>query len=153
MQQTRLALIILALLPITGCSRVEDVTADPAYGNFSNVVGTWKIKMPMRLVEIKDKLFILSGPQFVPEKNLAALPVGTEIRVEHLIFRSTFETDFLNVTGSLTSGPNAGKTIVLDDLFSHDLLLHYCLHHDAGPQGCAAHPATQWVVAADKLER
>src|SRR5438045_9549434 len=85
MQQTRPAVIIIIIIAllVTGCSRVEDVTSNPAYGNFSDVTGTWKTKIPMRLAEIEGRLLILSGPQFVPEQNLVHWPAATETRDEH----------------------------------------------------------------------
>src|SRR5436853_7571425 len=100
------AAIPLLLLLSGGCgSKPQDVTNDPAFGNFASVVGTWKTKVPLRLVEIEKKPYLLCDDQAHIDRDLLLLPAGTEIRIEHLIFTSTFETDYLDVMGSLVAGP------------------------------------------------
>src|SRR5687768_9864962 len=107
----------------------KDVTNDPAFGDFTSVVGTWKTKVPLRLVEIEfrgdKKLYLVYGdvPIHRSHREFPEVPAGTEIRIERLIFEDTFETSFLDVTGSLGTGPDSGKSVRLDDsLFVPDLV-------------------------------
>src|SRR6266496_5004131 len=59
-----LATIPMMLLFTTGCgSKPQEVTNDPAFGNFVSVVGTWKTKVPLRLVEIEKELYLVYGGQ------------------------------------------------------------------------------------------
>ena len=153
-----LALVALAALPWlllwflaarrdTGWT---DVTHDPSFGNFAAVIGTWKSKVPLRLVEIKDDLHVVWGDQFIPgSKELAMLPVGTEIRIEQLRHRETFATTYLHAMGSLTVGPDAGRQLQIDDrLFVAELLSQARLH-----RGEKQVKETTWAVAADRLTK
>src|SRR5690349_4788584 len=109
------AAIPLLLLLSRGCgSKLQDVTSDPAFGNFKAVVGAWKTKIPLRLVEIEKKLYLVSGDKSVSGRDLLQLPAGTEIRIEQLVFRSTFETNFLDVMGSLAAGEYSGQIMNID---------------------------------------
>src|SRR5437016_5930684 len=150
----------LLLLFFTGCgSKPKNVTNDPAFGNFASIVGTWKTKVPLRLVEIEKKLYLVYGDQSLSGRELLMLPSGTEIRIEHLIFRKTFETDFLDVMGSLVTGPYSGKSVNVDSrLFTPvDLPLYkgskgtpeqyYSTWHGSN------YPKPDWVAAPDKLVR
>lgn len=112
------------VLALTGCDTSgvkygdRDVSNDPTYGNFSAVVGTWKSKVPLYLVKTYDKesplLITPDGGAYVPNDNgLAVLPVGTEIRIEHLIRVYTWQTTFFRTTGSLVTGPYARKGVQL----------------------------------------
>ena len=146
-----LAVVSLALALATGCdSGPKDVTSDPAFGDFKSVVGAWQTRVPLRLVEIGKELYLVFGDQFISASHeLPAVPIGTEIRIEHLIFRRTFETTFLDATGSFVAGPYAGKTLWLDSrLFAPDLVFHNDLHH-----GDPSNPPWNWTVAPEKLER
>jgi len=155
-----LAALPLLLLFTAGCgSKPQDVTNDPAFGNFVSVVGGWKTKVPLRLVDIEQKLYLVYGDQALSGRELLLLPAGTEIRIEHLIFRSTFETDFLDVMGSLVAGPYSGKSVHVDSrLFTLvDLPLYpgskgtpeqyYSTWHDP------SNPKPNWIAAPDKLVR
>jgi hypothetical protein len=154
------AATVLLVSCTAGCgSKSKDVTNDPAFGNFASVVGAWKTKIPLRLVEIEKKLYLIAGDVAVSGRDLLVLPAGTEIRIERLEFRSTFETDFLDVIGSLTSGEYSGRSMNVDSsLFTPvDLPLYagckgtptqyYKTWHDP------KHAKPDWVAAPDKLER
>jgi hypothetical protein len=129
----------------------KDVTNDPAFGDFPSVVGTWRTKIPLRLVEIdkNKKLYLVYGDGFISgSPELPEVPAGTEVRIERLMFKDTFETDFLDVTGAVEVGPYSGKTVVLDaSLFAPDLVNHYWLWHDVPSK-----PKPKWTVAPEKLE-
>jgi hypothetical protein len=156
-----LAAVPLLLFFIAGCgSKPQDVTNDPAFGNFSSVVGTWKTKVPLRLVEIKNELYLINGDQAIQQsRELPGLPAGTEIRIEHLLFRSTFETSYLDVMGSLAVGPYSGMPVYIDGrLFksvpspvppgSQDTPVgYYGVWHQP------TDPKPDWIAAPDKLER
>jgi hypothetical protein len=153
------ALVLLVLLSSTGCgSKPKDVTNDPAFGNFASIVGPWKTKVPLRLVEIEKKLYLVYGDQFIPQSHdLVLLPAGTDIRIERLIFRETFEVDFLDVMGSLVTGPYSGKTVNVDSrLFTRmrdptggesTPTQYYSTWH--GPKD----KKPDWAAAPDKLAR
>lgn len=160
---TRPLLVAIAMLLLfgTGCgSKPQDVTNDSAFGNFASVVGTWKTKVPLRLVEIEKALYLVYGDQAIPEsRELQLLPSGTDIRIEHLIFRSTFETSFLDVAGSLVTGPYSGKAVNVDSRLFTPVEFpkgfkdkgtptqYYSVWHnpsDAKPN---------WIAAPDKLAR
>ena len=52
MNHIRCVWLAVALL-LVGCSgKRQDVTHDPAFGNFGAVMGTWKAKAPMQLVQV-----------------------------------------------------------------------------------------------------
>jgi hypothetical protein len=127
-----------------------DVTRDPSFGDFAPVMGSWKTKVPLRLVEIKNDLHLVWGEAAIPRsKDLAMLPVGTEIRIEQLVYRQTFETSFLDARGSLTAGPHAGRPLVISDaLFAPDLVFRACVW-----RGDKKVKETTWSVAADKLTK
>jgi hypothetical protein len=149
---TMAMLAVLLGICLSGCDgKPQDVAADPAYGDFSKILGVWRTKVPMRLVELGNEkvLYILAGPQVTVETPVAAVPVNTQIRIEHLVFKPTFETNYLNVTGTLVGGPNSGKCIVLDDMFPPDLLQHYELAEPGKSWG----PNKPWTVSHDKIER
>lgn len=96
--------IVCAALPLlAGCDKTKDVTYNSAYGNFSAVATTWKLKSELRLVEVNNTLYVLvPGPLVDTDaRNIALLPIGTQIRIEHLTFQSTFETTYLYATGTL----------------------------------------------------
>ncbi|HXE54407.1 MAG TPA: hypothetical protein VN541_15400 [Tepidisphaeraceae bacterium] len=123
-----LAACIMALM-VTGCKR--DVTTNSTYG-FSAVAGTWKTKVPLTVARFdKDAQFSpyrQSGLQLelltndyakafvgIPHVTFSTLPVGTEIRIEHLIADSSTEAGTLYwCTGSLTYGPYGGQPLILD---------------------------------------
>lgn len=151
----------LLLLSFTGCgSKPKDVTNDPSFGNFASVVGTWKTKVPLRLVEIQKQLYLVHGDQSISgSPDLLVLRAGTEIRIERLIFRKTFENDFLDVVGSIVAGPYSGKRVNIDSrLFTR-------VDDPTGGKGAAtptqyyetwhgprdAKPG--WIAAPDKLAR
>jgi len=153
-----LATIPMMLLFTTGCgSKPQEVTNDPAFGNFVSVVGTWNTKVPLRLVEIEKKLYLVYGDQALSGRELLLIPAGTEIRIEHLIFRSTFETDFLDVMGSLVVGPYSGKSVNIDSRlftsvdspggYKETPTQYYSVHHHP------SYPKPDWIAAPDKLVR
>ena len=144
-------------------SGFRDVTHDSSFGDFSPVIGKWKLKTKARIVEIErtKELYLELGdapkpdPRFeVPgftsgSKDLAALPVGTEISIDELLYRETFETNYLDATGSLTAGPYAGRQLRLaGGLFDSNILSRAAISR--GQPGVRG---TKWAVAADKLER
>jgi hypothetical protein len=114
----RLAGVLIVLLPavfVAGCSKPQDVTSDPKYGNFTNAVGTWKTKVPLTLREQDKRLYLLGTNTFMPRaRELSAVPVGSELRIERLILWPSWECDVTEATGSLVAGPYAGKRLVLD---------------------------------------
>src|SRR5690349_7114924 len=69
----------------TGCSRPQDVTNDPSYGNFKVAVGTWKSKVPLILCELDKRLYLVGTNTFMQRaRQLSAVPVGTEIGIRKL---------------------------------------------------------------------
>jgi len=107
-----LLLIVLA----SGCSKPpRDVTNDSSHGNFAAAVGTWKTKVPLTLREQDKQLYLLGTNTFMPRaRELFAVPIGTEVRIERLTLYSSWECDVTVPTGSLVAGPYAGKSLVLD---------------------------------------
>ena len=139
-------LIALGLLTLmlVGCGHT-DVTNDPAYG-FSGIVGTWKTKTTLWLMQQDKELFITTideGPSTSVIQTLSVLPVGTELRIEHLMSDRTTEAgELLHATGSLTSGPYAGKQAwLVSTLFAQQ----------RSPEGTAVVTPGMWSVAPDKL--
>ena len=111
-----------ALMLIVGCDGSKDVTNDSSYGDFSNVMGTWRTKAPLYLKERntssnRDRklIYIDTALQGNSAAILATLPPGTEIRVEHRIHEWTAERDLFYATGSLVSGRYAGQTVELSE--------------------------------------
>jgi hypothetical protein len=141
-----------------GCKDVEkmlikDVTNDPSYGDFSTTVGTWKTKSLLTLQEIDKKLYLSTDSERYRQttRNLATLPVGTEIRVEHLINDRTAESgERLYGTGCIASGPYAGKSLELDpELFAPNVYLRTT----SSPTSPVTSAEKQWSVAPDKLAK
>ncbi len=109
--------IVSLALGSAGCKdKKTDVTNDPSHGNFSSVVGTWKTKVPLILKEIDKELYLDTRSALFggSDRHVATLPVGTEIRIEHLIREETIEITQLHPTGSLILGPYANRTIEID---------------------------------------
>ena len=135
--------VTLALL-CGGCTKTKDVTSDPTYGSFSCVVGTWKAKSQMRVVEISNELFLVARSERYPgERDVATVPADTGVKIECLILESTVGADLLHPMGSLTSGPYSGKRIQLD----------WGLFGPNRPDSWSRTTAKKWTVAADKLEK
>lgn len=106
----------------TGCKDAfqKDVTNDPQYGNFFGVVGKWKAKAPLELEDIDKQLFLApKNDRYHPGGRLIlTLPVGTEIRIEHLIYHEeAMGGSPLYVMGSLVSGAYSEKPIQLSIWF------------------------------------
>jgi len=141
------AIWLLAIWCDTGWT---DVTHDPSFVNFAAVIDTWKSKIPLRLVEIKNDLHLVLGDAEISgSKELAVLPMGTEIRIEHLAYRKTFETSYLDACGSLTAGPWMGRILhISDSLFAPDLVFRACVY-----RGYKQVEEMTWSVAADKLTK
>lgn len=144
--------LAIALL-VAGCDKPpQDVSNDPSFGNFSAVVGRWRSKIPLRLVKSEGVLSLSCSGDYLTSpdlQELAALPVGTEINIQRLILRKTFEVDLIDVTGSVVSGPHAGKTVIVSPrLFSSPDMV------GTSPEwhGQKRKDMT-WSVAPDKLER
>ena len=107
------ALLLILLVP--GCSKPQDVTNDPKYGNFKTAVGTWKNKVPLTLREQDKRLYLLGTNTFMPgARELSAVPAGTAIRIERLTLWPSWECNVTVATGSLVTGPYAGKSLILD---------------------------------------
>jgi hypothetical protein len=118
------ALCILATIT-AGCGDPSrDVTNDFTYGNFSTVTGRWKTKQTLTLVESGNILFLSTTDAYhsafdKPAKDLATLPPGTIVSVDHLILHPSFECNTFSRLGSLVSGAYAGKPLELDsELFA-----------------------------------
>ena len=129
----------------------KEITKDPSYGDFTAVVGTWKTKAELWLQEINGHLYLVTTNEHyhAPTRDLQAVPVGTEIRIQHLIRDRTVERDLLYATGTLTSGPYAGKGMRLDDLlFAPNGFMHLTVDTSTQP---ASALGKQWAVAPDKL--
>ena len=163
MKRSRFGLLILAIAVLSaGCAvKPNDVTHDPSFGNFGAVVGVWKLKAPLRLVQgpsnfvgrddlCSDLGIILGDPGISPtEKDLGLLPIGTEVRIEHLYYWETFETSHLDATGSLTAGPYKDRPLELNGrLFEKDLMATVQMDH-LNPGGANI----VWSVNSDVLEK
>jgi hypothetical protein len=130
---------------------VTDVTNAPSYGNFATVVGTWKTKSQLTLMDIDGKMYLSTRSEHyaASTRDLQVLPPGTEIRIEHLMLRSSFDIGRLYPTGSLTSGAYAGRAAEVDTrLFAPNYF---------EPPGSATAPSTplekRWDVAPEWLEK
>jgi hypothetical protein len=149
-RQLLLAALCLLAPVATGCSDPSrDVSNDPNYGNFSTVTGRWKTKTPLMIVEYQTRLFLWTSQRDVGGvyKLLATVPPGTELSVEHLMLHPSFEANTMSETGSLVSGPYAGKTLDLDpDLFARNAITSW-----------SGSPTVQlprtWQVNPDQLEK
>ena len=140
-----------AVLASAGCKDSKtDVTNNTSYGDFSSVVGTWKSKVPLYLFEIDKKLYVdTRSALFGNGRKLATLPVGTEVRIEHLIQEKTFETTLLYPTGSLTSGPYANRTVEIDPtLFVPNRFLRFQVDTTTQP---SVGKTSKWAVVPDIL--
>jgi hypothetical protein len=160
-QNILLSVIAFGFALSAGCGQPpKDVTADPAFGNFESVVGTWKTKVPLRLVEIRKQLYLVYGLGTVTQasREFPAVTNGTEIRIERMIFRHTFEVDLLDVWGSFASGPYSHKIVNIDGTLFTPVdepqfhgkdwpTAYYSIWH--GPND----PKPKWVVDPEKLER
>jgi hypothetical protein len=118
------AVVLLLTLGIvtSGCKDAfhKDVTNDPKYGDFFRVVGKWKARVPLELAEIDKKPYLAPKSDRYPTRGRAilSLPIGTEIRIEHLIYHGeVMGGSPLYMMGSPVSGPYAGQSIRLDDQF------------------------------------
>lgn len=146
------ALIALCCVPVIsiGCrnigkNNVTDVTADPKYGNFSNVAGTWRTLAPLTLMDMNGSLYLSpTGEHYnSATTDLWKVPVGTQIRITCLIKATTAETELLYPMGSLDSGPYAGRSVQLDDaLFLPNVFIPHRL----------TKLKHTWGVAPEKLE-
>ncbi len=144
---------IFGLASISGGCKDQktDVTKDSSYGNFSSVVGTWKTKVPLYLLEIDKTLYLDTRSALFGgnDRHVATLPVGTEVRIEHLTHEKTFETELLYPTGSLTSGPYANRTIEIDPtLFVPNCFLRFRVDTTTQP---SVGKTSNWAVAPDVL--
>jgi hypothetical protein len=142
------------LAAITGCRDPStDVTSDPKYGNFSTVTGRWKTKQTLTVVDRDNALHLWTRERCEnldkTTKALATVPPGSEISVEHLILHPSFECDTYTRTGSLTSGPYAGRTLKLDPrLFALNRInTYYTGSRPLEP------PPRNWQVNPDQLEK
>ena len=139
------------VLICSGCEGSRDVTNDPAFGNFSAVVGVWKSRCALWIMQRGNGEVDYLDPDNTlyqrSDKQIAALAVGTEIRIERLTYEATFETDYFNATGSLTNGPYAGKSLRLNPhLFAPKFFK--CLAYGLQPNS-----SDTWAVDPDKLEK
>jgi hypothetical protein len=140
---------------LTGCGKgPQDVTHDPSFGKFGGVVGVWKTKVPLRVVQGTNDLggdltLVLSDTSTPGAKDLAVLPIGTEVRIECLYYWETFETSYLVATGSLTAGAFKDRPMELySRLFAKDLMRIVQFG-----RGQADVVKTTWTVSADILEK
>jgi hypothetical protein len=155
-----LAVGLSALCSFSG--QPQEVTHDSAYGNFGAVVGTWKAIVPLRLVQGTNNLVgrddlggglsvVLRDRPFVWStdcKDLGILPVGTELRIEHLYYSNTFEASYIAVTGSLSAGPYKDRPLELDPWMFADWVATVQISH--GDLNVANVP---WAVDGDVLEK
>jgi hypothetical protein len=115
----------------SGCGRpVEDFSSSPQY-NFDAFSGTvWKTKVkvavadlngthptPLKNYLLEPKAFDPNHPKYTPPPGgmriIEVLPVGTRLRIEQLLMKKTFETNYAWVTASLDDG----RVIRLSDDF------------------------------------
>ena len=139
------AILLSAAFFMAGCDK--DVTNDSSY-SFSGVVGTWKAKKPLQLVKSGDNIIVTDrdfGGQLI-----ATLPVGTEVRIEHLIRYSTEAGYFTRITATVASCPHSGQLVLFDDmLFAPNRFNTPAYSPKNPPDGWTS----KWTVAPDKLER
>ena len=113
-----MSVVLLLVVLATSCSKPpRDITKDPSYGNFKDAVGAWKTKVPLILGKnISDtRIYLLSTNRFMQGwRELATVPVGTEIRIERLTLWPSWECNEITPTGSLVAGAYAGHSLVLD---------------------------------------
>jgi hypothetical protein len=142
--------------------RVQAATHNPSFGNFGAVTGVWKAKVPLRLVQGRNNLVgrdDLGGDLSLilsdwgvdrNDKDLGILPIGTEVRIEHLYFLDTYETcTLMAATGSLTAGPYINRPLELNGrFFEKDLMATVQLDH-LNPGGANV----VWTVNSDILEK
>ncbi|HEX3357771.1 MAG TPA: hypothetical protein VHS31_12440 [Tepidisphaeraceae bacterium] len=145
-------LLILAAMT-AGCEKSRDVSNDPKYFNFSTVTGFWKTKQTLTLVNWNGELTLCTSRRCEmldkTAKVLAALPPGTEISVEHLVLHPSFECDTYTRTGSLVTGPWAGRPLELDAyLFALNPINTYYTGSPMPPS-----LPSNWQVNPDQLEK
>jgi hypothetical protein len=155
--------LIAAFLFSAGCAvKPQDVTHDPSFGNFQAVLGTWKSKVPLRLVQGTNSLvgrddlgggvtLFVTDMGYHPSdwKDLGTLPAETEVRIEHLYYWNTFEAPYIAATGSLTAGPYKDRPLELErGLFTKDLMSTVAMGH-----GDPKVVNKDWTVDGDILEK
>lgn len=117
------------------------------------VVGTWKTKVPLWIQSINGQLYLVTTNEHyhAPTRDLGDVPVGSEIRIQHLFCDRTVERQIIYATGTLTRGPYSGKDIRLDDpLFAPNYFMHSRVDTTTQP---ASTLGKQWRVAPDELEK
>lgn len=127
MIQSLLVVGMLAMLASCGCNRPpRDVTHDKDFGDFAAVVGDWRLRVPLRLVESKGDLYVVcEDTVFHSSRELDLLPEGAGIRIERLVYTETFETTYLDVWGTISSGGHSGKPVIFSrSLFPGDLVMN-----------------------------
>jgi len=144
----------LLLVFSVGCTKTSDVTNDPNFGKFKSVVGVWKTKFPLHLVEIEKKLYLSTDLEIYSGQNkLLIVPEGTEIRIERLVFKDTFETTYLDVMGSVLIGGHTNKVNVDDRLFLKVRDGKYTVTQYYSTWNGHDYPKPEWIPAPDKIER
>jgi hypothetical protein len=127
-----------------------DVTRDPSFGDFAPVMGNWKTKVPIWLVLYAEKdLYLVCEKGSLNGRELAALPPGTEIRIDRLELRETFEVKLLRTKGSLTAGPYAGRAMVL----GNGLVAKGLVDRANALRGDKKAKETAWAVDSARLAR
>lgn len=87
--------VVISLMTLgtlnTGCKNAleKDVTNDPKYGDFFAVVGKWKAKTPLKIIEVNKHLHLCpkDSIDYAGDRVVLTLPIGTEIHIDRLIYR------------------------------------------------------------------
>lgn len=139
--------VILMLVAMSADTAFKDVSNDPAFGKFAPVVGTWKSKVPLKLIDVRGQFILIEPNHADGYKEVESLPVGIEVRIEKHMYRQTFETSYLEVVGSLLAGPNADKPLNFDVLLFPDGLVDKVCFEKGSPKI----KETTWSVDPTKL--
>jgi hypothetical protein len=149
------AVVCLLATLAAGCGDPSrDVTNDFNYYNFATVTGQWKSKKTLTLIQQDNILYLWTSdlPHSTfnqPATQVATLPPGTVISVDHLILHPSFEANTFSLKGSLVAGQYAGTTLELDpELFALNPINTYYI----GRQMPATLP-TNWQVNPDQLQK
>jgi hypothetical protein len=126
------------------------VTDNTEFGDFRAIVGSWRAKVPLKLVVQNDvKYLVCEDTQLQGVRVIARVPVGSILRIEQLKLQENVQVDRLRVTGRLVGGEYSGEIVQLDsNFFPRDVLLFYQIHHSDSSK-----TKPPWATKLGVLER
>ena len=134
--------------------RVQNVTNDMRFGDFSLITGVWHTTVPAILYkgdfEGDETMAIIFGDWHdAGWEVLAVIPPGTAIKIESLKYQESLGTTFLWITGRIINGEHAQKEVkVSDSIVPREVLDSYQMYF---MNSTIAKPP--WRVDPEKLVR